>query len=288
VASVYVQDQIEFSPQWQVIAGVRYDRFDVDFENKSINTKARFDVRDTPVSPRLGVVYKPFEALSLYGSYSIAYVPRAGEQLASLVARTAAFDPEEFKNIELGAKWDIRPDLSATAAVYQLDRSNVAITSPTDVNQSILVDGQRTKGVELGLSGKVTPQWSVMGGYAYQDAKLATATNANDKTLNGARLAMVPEHTFSLWNRYDLDSQWAAGLGVSYRDSIYASVDNKVTLPNYTRVDVALFYKLNKDYQLQANVENLLNKDYYASAHNNNNITPGSPRALRVTLNAKF
>ncbi|HEX8349793.1 MAG TPA: TonB-dependent receptor, partial [Hymenobacter sp.] len=83
-------------------------------------------------------------------------------------------------------------------------------------------------------------------------------------------------------------SQWAAGLGVSYRDSIYAAVDNKVKLPNYTRVDVALFYKLNKSYQLQANVENLLNKDYYASAHNNNNITPGSPRALRVTLNAKF
>lgn len=288
VASVYLQDQIEFSPQWQVIAGVRYDRFNVDFQNNALANKPRFEVRDTPVSPRLGLVYKPFEAMSLYGSYSIAYVPRAGEQLGSLNARVSAFDPEEFKNMEIGAKWDIRPDLSASAAIYQLDRSNVAIISPSNPAQSILVDGQRTKGVELGLSGKINPQWSVMGGYAYQDAKLANATNDNDKTLNGATLAMVPKHTFSLWNRYDLDSQWAAGLGVSYRDSIYASVDNKVTLPNYTRVDVALFYKLNKNYQLQANVENLLNKDYYASAHNNNNITPGSPRALRVTLNATF
>ena len=288
VASVYLQDQVEFSPQWQVIAGVRYDRFNVDFENKALAAKPRFEVRDTPVSPRLGLVYKPFEALSLYGSYSIAYVPRAGEQLISLNARSAVFEPEEFKNMELGAKWDIRPDLSATAAVYQLNRTNVAINSPANIADSILVDGQRTKGVELGLSGKVTPQWQVMGGYAYQDAKLANATNANDLTLNGATLAMVPKHTFALWNRYDLDSQWAAGLGVSYRDSIYASVDNKVTLPSYTRVDVALFYKLNSQYQLQANVENLLNKEYYASAHNNNNITPGSPRALRVTLNAKF
>ena len=288
VASVYLQDQIEFSPQWHVIAGVRYDRFNVDFENNALSPKARIEVRDTPVSPRLGLVYKPFEALSLYGSYSIAFVPRAGEQLSSLTARAAAFDPEEFKNMELGAKWDIRPDLSASAAVYQLDRTNVAIISPTDIRQSILVDGQRTRGVELALSGKLSDQWSVMGGYAYQDAQLASATNVNDKTLNGATLPMVPKHTFSLWNRYDLDSQWAAGLGVSYRDSIYTSVDNKVTLPNYTRVDVALFYKLNNNYQLQANVENLLNKTYYASAHNNNNITPGSPRALRVTLNAKF
>ena len=286
VASVYLQDQIEFSRQWQLIAGVRYDRFNVDFENKSTAAPARIEARDTPLSPRLGLVYKPFEALSLYGSYSIAYVPRAGEQLGSLNPRVAAFDPEEFKNMELGAKWDIRPDLSATAAIYQLDRTNVAITDSPST--SILVDGQRTKGVELGLSGKISPQWSVMGGYAYQDAKLATMPTVFDKTLNGARLAMVPQHTFSLWNRYDLDSQWAAGLGVSYRDSLYTLIDNTVKLPSYTRVDVALFYKLNKRYQLQANLENLLGEQYYASAHNNNNITPGSPRALRMTLNAKF
>jgi catecholate siderophore receptor len=286
VASVYVQDQLELSPRWQVIAGVRYDRFNVDFESKNPATLAKLDVRDTPVSPRLGVVYKPFEALSLYGSYSIAYVPRAGDQLGSLTARVATFDPEEFKNLELGAKWDIRPELAASVAVYRLDRTNVITASPTNPLENILVDGQRTEGVELSLSGKVNQAWSIMGGYAYQDAKLALI--ANNAALNGATLANVPKHTFSLWNRYDLDSQWAAGLGLSYRDSIYAAVDNTVTLPAYTRVDVALYYKLNKDYQLQANMENLLNKAYWASANGNNNITPGSPRALRVTLNAKF
>lgn len=288
VAALYLQDQIEFSRQWQVVAGVRYDRFNVDFDNKAGTTPVHLEVRDTPVSPRVGLVYKPFEALSVYGSYSIAFVPRAGEQLGSLNARVAAFDPEKFKNKELGVKWDILPDLAATAAIYQLDRSNVAIISPTDPNVSILVDGQRTKGAELGLAGKINARWSVMGGYAYQDAKLAVMQNDNDRTLNGATLAQVPKHTFSLWNRYDLNSQWGAGLGVSYRDSIYTAVDNTVTLPSYTRVDMAVFYKINKQFQLQANVENLLDKTYYASAHNNNNITPGSPRALRVTLNARF
>lgn len=290
VASVYLQDQIAFSPQWQVVAGVRYDRFNIDFENRT--SRDTTEVRDTPVSPRLGLVYKPFVALSLYGSYSIAYVPRAGEQLGSLTDKVSAFDPEKFTNMELGAKWDIRPDLAATAAIYKLDRTNVVTAnpaySPTSVNEpeSILVDGQSSKGVELGLSGKLNAAWSIMGGYAYQDARLARIAGLS--AFNGAILAGVPKHTFSLWNRYDLDSQWAGGLGVSYRDSIYALVDNKVSLPAYTRVDVALYYKLNNNYQLQANVENLLNKAYYASAHNSNNITPGSPRALRVTLNAKF
>ncbi len=286
VASVYVQDQIEFSPQWQVVAGVRFDRFNVDFEDQRKTPGTSVEVNDTPVSPRLGLVYKPFPALSLYGSYSIAYAPRAGDQLASLTPNLASFDPEKFNNLELGAKWDILPDLAATFAVYKLDRTNVVTTSPTDPLVSILVDGQRTKGAELGLSGKVNAAWSVMGGYAYQDAKLAYIPG--NSALTGATLAQVPEHTFSLWNRYDMDSQWAAGLGLSYRDSIYTSIDNKVELPAYTRVDVALFYKLNKSYQLQANVENLLNKAYYASAHNSDNIQPGSPRALRVTLNAKF
>ena len=284
--SVYVQDQIEITPQWQVIAGLRADRFSVDFTNR--NTNGRIEVKDTPVSPRLGLVYKPFEALSLYGSYSEAFLPRAGEQLASLNTTLASFDPEQFTNMELGAKWDLRPDLSLTAAIYQLDRSNVVLSAfPTPLENTLIEgDAQTSKGVEIGVSGRITPAWSVFGGYAYQKAQLTKVGTSS--VLNGADLPHVPKHTFSLWNRYELDSHWAAGLGVSYRDAIYASIANPVVLPAYTRVDTALFYKFNQQYQLQANLENLLNKRYYASAHNNNNITPGSPRALRVTLNAKF
>lgn len=286
VVSVYVQDQIEITPQWQLIAGLRADRFSVDFTNR--NTNGRIEVKDTPVSPRLGLVYKPFEALSLYGSYSEAYLPRAGEQLASLNTTVASFDPEQFTNMELGAKWDLRPDLSLTAAIYQLDRSNVVLTAfPTPLESTLIEgDAQTSKGLEIGVSGKITPAWSVFGGYAYQEAKLSKVGASS--VLNGADLPSVPKHSFSLWNRYELDSRWAAGLGVSYRDAIFASIANPVVLPAYTRVDTALFYKFNQQYQLQANLENLLNKRYYASAHNNNNITPGSPRALRVTLNARF
>jgi catecholate siderophore receptor len=288
VASVYLQDQLEFSRQWQAIAGVRYDRFNVDFTDKRDNSK--FDITDNKVSPRVGLVYKPLEAVSIYGSYSLAFVPRAGDQLASLTATTSAFEPEKFKNLEVGAKWDIRPNLSATAAVYRLDRKNVVVADPADPAnppRSILVpDGQRTKGVELSLAGNVTPQWSVMGGYAYQDARLTAAPSRAIPA--GTTVPQVPTHSLSLWNRYDLSPALGAGLGVVYRDAIYASTLNAVTLPSFTRVDAALYYAISKQYKVQLNVENLFDKRYYASANSDSNITPGSPRALKVSLNAQF
>jgi catecholate siderophore receptor len=285
VASVYVQDQIVFSPQWQAVAGLRYDRFSVDFNNRLATSNATFDVTDTPVSPRAGLIYKPMEAMSLYASYSRAYVPRAGDQLTSLTASNRAFDPEKFDNVEVGMKWDVSPALSATAAIYQLDRTNVVVPGAA-AGSSVLVDGQTTKGVELALSGQVTQAWSVMGGYAYQDAKLTADQSATVRS--GARLAMVPKHAVSLWNRYNIDDQLGVALGVVYRDSLATSTSNTVTLPSFTRVDGAIYYRLSKQYRLQLNVENLLDKKYWASAHNDNNITPGAPRSAKLSLFASF
>ena len=285
VASVYLQDQIVFSPQWQAVAGVRYDRFSVDFNNRLATNNGAFKVTDTPLSPRAGLIYKPVDAMSLYASVSRAYVPRAGDQLTSLTVSNRAFDPEKFDNVEVGAKWDVTAALSASAALYRLNRSNVIVPG-AQANTSVLVDGQTTKGVELELSGQLTPAWSVMGGYAYQDAKLTADQSATVRS--GARLAMVPKHTLSLWNRYNINQQFGAALGIVYRDSLYTSTSNTVMLPSFTRVDGALYYRLDKQYRLQLNVENLFDKNYWASAHNDNNITPGAPRSVKLSLFASF
>lgn len=284
VAGLYLQDQIEFSPNWEAVLGLRYDKFDVDFRNN--RTGDQFSTSDDLVSPRVGLIYKPIQPLSLYANYSMSYVPRAGEQLSSLSLTNQALDPEEFKNYEVGAKWDVRPDLALTAAVYRLDRENVAVTDPDDSTRSILVDGQRTKGVELGVNGQLTKAWSIMGGYAYQKGEITATQSAT--VLEGATLAQVPRHTFSLWNRYDFSPTWGVGLGVFARSDMYASNDNTVRLPGYARLDGAIFYKINKNLRAQLNVENLANRDYYVNAHNNNNITPGSPTAARITLTGTF
>lgn len=293
IAALYAQDQVQLTPQWQLIAGLRVDSFQLDYHNKRAGGllaipagPADLASDDTLVSPRLGLVYKPVEPVSLYANYSVASFPRGGDQLASLSSVNQGLKPEKFINVELGAKWEITPALMATAAVYRLDRNNVAVVDPVTGIADRLVDGQRTNGVELGVSGNIARNWSVQGGYAHQDSKLLAT--ASSTALAGARIGNVPKNTFSLWNRYDVTRTVGAGLGVIYRDDMFASTSNTVTLPGYTRVDAALFLAVNPNVKVQMNVENLLDKRYYAFANGDNNITPGSPRAVRVAVRGNF
>ena len=298
VGALYVQDQIEFTPHRQAIVGLRYDWFDVDFTNlrQPVGSATReLSSTDGLWSPRAGLVYKPVEDLSFYASYSLAYLPRSGEQLGSLSATNSSLDPEEFTNYELGAKWDIGKDLAATIAVYRLDRSNVAILDPSPANTTdalILQPGksQRVDGVELQLAGHLTEAWSVMGGYAWQDGETLQDIRTSRTSLvrKGTRLAQLPEQTASLWNRYDFNDAWGVGLGAVYRGELYASLSNEVLLRSYTRYDAAVFFKPSDRVQLQLNVENLFDKEYAVSAHSDNNITPGSPRAAYLSMTLKF
>lgn len=284
VAAVYVQDQVALSRYVEVVAGIRYDRFDVDLLNN--RTATEFTSRDDLVSPRVGLIVKPFPAVSLYTSYSRTSLPRAGEQLASLSPTNQALDPETFRNKEVGAKWEISQVLSLTAAVYRIDHGNVAVPDPVNPTVSLLVDAERMAGLELEVSGSVTNRWSLHGGYAYQDAEVTRGISA--AIVAGARLGQVPRHTFSLWNKYEISNLFGVGLGVVSRGDSFVATDNTVVLPASTRVDAAVFYSVRPRVRLQANVENLFNERYYWTAHNNNNILPGSPRGLRVGLTAGF
>jgi len=288
--AAFVQDQIELSPHWQAIVGVRYDRFESELTNN--RTGAAFAAEDNLWSPRFGLVFKPVENASIYASYSQTFVPRAGEQLASLSATNAALDPEQWENVELGAKWDILPSLSLTGAIYQLERTNVAITDPLNSTQLILVDGQEVRGFELGISGDITDHWHVAGGYAFQDSEIMTNQSATVRA--GAQLAQTPQHSFSLWNRYDVTQTLGAGFGVIYVGDRFATVENlatpanNVVLEGYTRVDGAVYWAISETLSVQLNVENLLDEEYFVNAHSATNIMPGSPRSFRVGLNAAF
>jgi len=308
VTAFYLQDQIKFTPKFEAVVGLRHDKFETDFRNDRIAAGTaghQINTDDNLLSPRLGLIFKPIEPVSIYTSYSVSYVPRAGDQLASLTLTNKSFDPEKFKNLEVGAKWDYNPNLALTAALYKLERTNVAITDPNNSAATILTDGQESKGLELGFNGRITSAWSLAGGYAYQDAEITKTqitknasgvlTPQND-ILAGTDIAQVPRHTFSLWNRYDFNETWGAALGVISRSDMYAATPvrgnattiSSVTLPGYARLDGAIYAKLDKNLRLQLNLENLLNKEYYLYANSNNNITPGSPTAVRLTLIANF
>ena len=284
ITSFYFQDQIEFIPQLQAIVGVRYDLFETDFRDRNGN-QDHLETKDGLLSPRFGLIYKPIEPFSIYASFSRAYVPRAGEQLTSLTVTTEVLKPEKFTNYEVGIKWDIRPDLSLTGAAYRIDRTNVITIDPNDSSRSFLTKGQRTEGVEVGVNGQLTPNWSVMGGYAYQDGEITSEQAGAPK---GNTVAELPHNTFSIWSRYDFIPRLGAAVGVIYRSNMFASTDNTVVIPDFTRVDAALFARLSKQVRAQLNIENLFDVNYFASVQNNNNIMPGSPIAVRAALIANF
>jgi catecholate siderophore receptor len=284
LAAVYLQDQVALTPHVQAVAGLRFDAFDVTFTNN--RTGVVLTSRDRLLSPRLGLVVKPRTAVSVYGSSTLTYLPRSGDQLSSLSLTTQALDPETFRNYEAGVKWDVRPALALGAAVYRLNRGNVAVPDPADPSRSLLVDAQRMQGLEVELRGAVTPAWSLTAGYALQDGEITRSLSASAQA--GAVLAQVPRHSLSLWNKYNVSARWAVGLGVVQRTRMFASTDNRVALPGFTRADGAVFFTLSPELLLQVNVENLFDAPYFLNAHNNHNITPGAPRALRAAITARF
>ena len=283
VAAAYAQDQIELSKHLQVLAGLRFDRFDLTYHNN--RTGETLDRQDNLVSPRAGVVYKPLAPLSIYSSYSVSYLPSSGDQFSSLTTITEQVKPEQFRNYEVGAKWDVVRGLSVTTALYRLNRTNTRATDPNDPTRIVQTGSQRTNGYEVGANGRVAPLWSIAGGYTYQDGYVTSATTA---AAAGAQVAQVPHHMLSLWNNYQLHPRVAAGLGILSRSEMFATIDNTVRLPGYTRVDAAGFMTLTPQLRVQLNVENLFNRDYFINADSNTNISPGFPRAVRVGLTATF
>jgi catecholate siderophore receptor len=284
VAALYLQDQIALSDQWQIIAGVRFDRFELDFDDRRA-ANADFSRDDDLVSPRVGVVYRPAEPVSIYASYSVSYLPQSGDQFASLDVTTSALDPEEFENLELGLKWDITSDLALTAAIYQLDRTNTRALDPGGSGLTVLTGEQRSQGFEVGISGSVSDHWQIAGGYSYQNVEITSTTTAAPA---GRVVPLTPEHTFSLWNMVRFTPRLGVGLGVTHQTDSFATISNAVTLPEFTRVDAALFFAVTDQVEAQLNIENILDEEYWATAHNDNNITPGSPTAARFTLRTRF
>ncbi|NNC73453.1 MAG: TonB-dependent siderophore receptor [Sphingomonadaceae bacterium] len=290
--SFYAQDQLAIGEHIIIVGGIRYDRFEInvvdaiEVANGAADGNDGFLSRtDNEWSPRIGLIVKPMSNLSLYASYSRSFLPRSGDQFLTLSPTDETLAPEQFDNYEIGLKWDATTTLSFTAAIFRLDRENGTTPDPANPGNSILT-GSRTEGFEAQLVGQILPWWSINAGYSYLDAdergRVAGAALAN------RTLAQVPEHMFSIWNHIDVSQNLGFGLGLTHQSSQFAAIDNSVELPSFTRVDAALYYNLNENIQLQINVENLFDEDYFPAAHNNNNISTGEPLNARFTVRARF
>lgn len=283
--SLYLQDQIDLTDQLKLVAGLRYDRFDVevlDLQAVSPTDDGRRGRVDEEVSPRLGLIYKPAENISAYASYSETFLPSAGDQFLVLTPTTETVAPQRFENTELGVKWDLNDALSLTTAVFRVERGLFTSVDPNNVSNIITIPGSVTDGFEAQLTGRLTPQWTLNAGYSYLDSTV------DGGGFDGNRTLQTPEHMVSIWNEYQATDALALAVGLTHQDDFFVREDNAVLVPGYTRVDAAAYYDVSDATRLQLNIENLFDEDYFPDAHSNDNITVGRPLNARLTVRHRF
>jgi catecholate siderophore receptor len=284
--SLVLQNQIDVTDQFKVVLGGRFDRFDIDVLDILAAQSPTDDGRrarvDDEFSPRVGLIYKPAENMSFYASYSETFLPSAGDQFLVLSLTTESIRPQRFENTEVGFKWDINPGLSLTSAIFQIERGLFTTVDPNNMAQITTIPGSVTEGFELQLAGALTDQWTVNAGYSYLDSTV------DGGTFDGNRTTQTPEHMFSVWNEYQATDQLALALGLTYQGDYFVREDNAVLVPDFTRVDAAVYYDLSDQTRLQLNLENLLDEEYFPDAHSNDNISTGKPLNARFTVSHRF
>ena len=279
VFSAYIQDQIELADWVDLVVGARYDSFDIEVFNVPANdTRSRKDDR---VSPRFGLILKPQENISVYASYSESFLPRSGEQFANINGSNNQLDPNTFTNLEAGLKWDFSQGLSLTAAVFEIEQSSPQVAD-NDPETLDVIDSEIT-GFEVQLTGQVTERWFISAGYSYLDGEQVNRSGPTD-----LRPRELPENMFSVWNNFQVTSQFGLGVGLTYQDESFVNNGNTAVLPAYTRIDAAAYYDVNEDVRIQVNVENLTDKLYFPNSHSTHQVTVAPPLNARFAINARF
>ncbi|RMT83550.1 hypothetical protein ALP39_02888 [Pseudomonas marginalis pv. marginalis] len=283
--AIYVQDQLRLNDQWQVLAGVRYDMFEVSTKNKLTNIQQEVDSRKA--SPRFGLVWTPLEHHSFYASWSKTFSP-AGGGLIGITPNAAGsvndLSPELTKQKEIGVKSDWLDDrLSTTLAVYELELYNRRTSDPLDRTITLLSGLQRSRGVELTATGKIVGNWSVRGGIGVQDAKVEKDNNG----FEGKRVSDVAKRNASLFITWKPEMGWYAETGLTLVGDRYADNLNTVILPGYGTWDGLVGFR-HKEWDVRAALNNIADKTYYESATSVAQIQPGEPRNLVVTGTYSF
>jgi catecholate siderophore receptor len=284
LSSAYVRDTLDVTPWLQLIAGARFENFDLWALDMNTGTPRVQD--NSFISPSFGTILKPWSNVSLYYTYMKSYLPASGDQFSALNNGNVILAPQEFESNEVGFKWNINPRLLYTAAAYDLDRKNVPLPDPSNPGFFILSGRNEIRGFESSLVGYMTDAWQSTLGYAYTDARVTGATSPT--IVVGNRIQLVPFNQFSYWNKYQINPFWGAALGVIYFSDSFASSDDSVKLPGFWRFDAGVFLTISETWRAQFNVENLFDRGYWASADGNNNISPGAGRTFRLSATARF
>ncbi|WP_248747298.1 TonB-dependent siderophore receptor [Pseudomonas sp. MWU12-2037] len=278
--AAFVQDQVALTDKLKVLAGARFERFEHDYETYVPGGK-NWQASDNAVTPRIGLTYDLTETLAVYADTARSFKPNTG---ASRLG--GGFAPEKGTSHEMGIKWEaLDRQLSVDAAIYQIEKRNVLTTDPVDSTFSVAAGEVRSRGFDVNVAGNITPEWRLIGSYAYVDAVVT-----KDNVLrSGTRLLNIPKNSFSLLNMYEFQDGTLKGLGLGtglkYVDARAGQTANTAfSMGSYTVVDLLSFYKINDQVRLNLDVKNLFDRDYEEGAFGNVYAYPGAPRTVQVGI----
>ncbi len=284
LTGLYAQDQIDLGYGLQLLLGLRYDTgTQFYFSRTPTSTAIPPDQQLSGLSPRVGLIYRVAEPLALYASYTTSFKPQTAN-----VFGVVNPPPETGEQIEVGTRFDLAPDLSLTASVFDITRNNVSANDPVRTNYSIITGQQRSKGVEADLAGTILPGWKIIGGVGYTDARVT-----RDTTIPvGNRLDGAPQFSSSVWTTYQVqEGAWhglGLGVGVTHVGSRFGDISNTYKVGAYTRVDAAVFYDLDEHARFSLNLKNLTDARYIEQPFNQFNNLPGAPFSVLATLTARL
>jgi|EndMetStandDraft_7_1072992.scaffolds.fasta_scaffold00315_1 catecholate siderophore receptor len=319
----YLTDTIHLSKQWILNAGIRFDNFERDqkggpgaptatggaVQNPATNiANNTAKVQQDLLSWNVGIVYKPIPIASFYAAYATAESPIGSEldangaQYNGLSPFLVSVPPQRARSVEIGTKWELfNKRLLATAALFQTDvdhaRTNVNVNAATPDPARAFRGEYRVRGIELGLAGNITRNWSVFGGLVLLDTEVLKSVDDQDV---GRRLANIPLAQFSLLSRYQLTEKFAVAGAATYGGEVWAghlaaNAGNLHTV-DWWRFDAFAEYKLTDNIDLKISGINLTNELYYDAIYQAGaaNTDPGTfafvapGRAGYLTVKVKY
>ncbi|WP_424483089.1 TonB-dependent siderophore receptor [Pseudomonas sp.] len=282
--SLYVKDNWHLDEQWILVAGGRYQHFEQLVEQGRGSSYVKTtDLQDNTFLPFGGLVYQLNQQVSLYGNYSRSFVPNASD------ADTGqAFDPEEGRSYELGIKLDLGNALTASAALFDIEKENVVVSNNGTSQAAGKVGSQ---GVEIDISGRLAERWELLGTYAYTDTEIL-----DDPANQGNELVNAAQNIASLYLTHHLAlpsdaGQWRVGGGARYVGERAGDNANSFWLDSYTVADAFISWEsqlLGDKTRLQLNARNLFDQEYYPSSGGNLRVAVGEPREVRLSASVDF
>lgn len=284
--SAYVQDSVEFVPDWKLTLGVRRDIMQSEYF-----TTTAFSGNFGENSYRAGLSWQPTAAQHYYAGWSDSFSPTA--DLYQLSGNQ--FPAERSKVIEVGSKWLLADgNLSLRTSLYRAIKDWERNTD-LESTATILTRKRQSDGVELEAAGRITDNWEVFSGLSYIHAEILEVAPGNgNPNFIGQMPRNTPKKTFNLWTTYQLPYGFKVGGGMEYKSRRYGGAPtgtaafNPNWVDSYVRWDAMVAYDQPK-YTVKFNVQNIFDKVYYDALYDNGGFTvPGQARRFILSTEYKF